>query len=180
MPIGNPRWRSAGRYMRRPPTSGSSIALNASATHAMIAACCQVNARSRNAKPADPMWTHWRARSECRLTNTLRDDRRERAPDAVGERRHRVAEGAHGFAAVERPIVPEDLDGAARDERRAAEEIDAKFLERAERAGDRKRNPHRQRAARRLADDLEHAPLRRVFAADHIPSAGDAPLERGT
>src|SRR4051794_3574405 len=48
-------------------------------------------------------------------------NRRDRAGNAVGEGRDAVTELAHGLGAVERPIMAENLDRTACDERRAPE-----------------------------------------------------------
>src|SRR5262249_9698978 len=80
------------------------------------------------------------------------------------ERRDAVPEIGRRGVARERPVVAEDLDGAARDERRAAEQRDAQLLRRAERAGDRIRNAQRRPPAPELLENLERPPLRRVLA----------------
>src|SRR5258705_2331969 len=70
-------------------------------------------------------------RSHCRNSQPSRyaiTNRGDRPRDAVRERRHRVAEAAHRLAAVERPVVAENLHRAARDERRAAEQGDTNLL----------------------------------------------------
>src|ERR671931_1331059 len=59
-------------------------------------------------------------------------NRRDRPPDPLLERRHRVAQLTDRCRAVERPVVAEDLDGAAGDERCTAEHRHAQLLDRAE------------------------------------------------
>src|SRR5204862_1083440 len=60
---------------------------------------------------------------------------------AFFQRRDAVPELADGDAAVERPVVAEDVDRAACDQRRAAEQRGACFLKRANRRRRRERNP---------------------------------------
>src|SRR5258708_22769107 len=76
--------------------------------------------------------------------------------------------------------MPEDLDRAARDQRRAAEERHAPFFGGAHQLGDWKRNTRRRAASRPLLDELEDMALRRVLAAQRIASAGDPTFERRT
>src|SRR5438552_3537952 len=106
---------------------GSASRLNASATAASAEACHGPSTRSSSANRPDPTWTHWRAVSE------YIGHRRNRTAEAIGKRRHGVAEFADRFRAVQRPIVSENLDGAARDEWRAAEQRHPQLLGRAER-----------------------------------------------
>src|SRR5213593_4564300 len=107
-------------------------------------------------------------------------NRRDRPPDAFLEWRHRVTQLTDRRRAVERPIVSEDLDGAAGDERRAAQHRHAQLFDRAERVRHRERNARRRSSPGDLAHDAEHAVLRRVVAAEDIAAADDAALERGT
>ena len=74
--------------------------------------------------------------------------------------------------------MPEDLDGAACDERRAPEQLDAQLLRRAERVRDAERNSHRRFSAGDLPDEIEHARLWRVLAAELVSTADDAAFER--
>src|SRR5207248_1792241 len=83
--------------------------LNASATAASPEACHGVKTRSSSANSPAPTWTHCLPSSAC-IAN-----RRNRRVQSVGERRHRVAELADRLRAVERPVVPENLHGPARD-----------------------------------------------------------------
>src|SRR5438552_13322689 len=151
---------------------GSAITWKASANAARPEACHGVRTRSSSANSPEPTWTHCLPSSAC-IAN-----RRNRRVQSVGERRHRVAELADRLRAVERPVVPENLHGPARDERRSAEHPDAELLRRAKRARDRKRNPRRRPPAGHLLHDLEHAALRRILAAEHVATADASALER--
>src|SRR6266566_3577095 len=151
---------------------GSASTLNTSANAANADACQGVRTRSSSANSPDPTWTHCLASSAC-IAN-----RRNRRVQSVGKRRHRVAELADRLRAVERPVVPEDLYGPARDERRSAEHPDAELLGRAKRARDRKRNPRWWPPSGHLLHDLEYATLRRILAAEHVATADASALER--
>src|SRR5262245_10961682 len=151
---------------------GSATMLNASANAASPAACQGVSTRSRSANSPDPTWTYCLASSACIA------DRRNRRLQAVGKRRYRVAELADRLGAVERPVVPEDLDGAACDERRAAKHQYAELFGCAERTRDRKRNARRGPAAGDLLHDLEHATLGRILAAEDVAPADSSALQR--
>ena len=166
IPSGKPRASSTGRYSRRPPIRGSSTRLNSSADcrerrrlpprdHAQ-------EQRERSGPDVDPLPRVLRMRGhECarpvRSPQRCITNRGDRAPDAVGERRHRVAEVAHRLAAVERPVVAEDLHRAARQERRSAEHRDPQLLGGAEHRGDRKRYPRGRPPPGELPDELEDA-----------------------
>src|SRR5438093_13220686 len=112
------------------------------------------------------------------LPNATSPPRLERAPHTVGERRDPVSQLASGDAAVERPVVPEDLDGAARHQRQAAEGAHAALLERSKGGRDTVRNSPWRLPAGQLRDDCEHALLRGVLAAKHIAAANGASFER--
>src|SRR5438128_2149865 len=105
-------------------------------------------------------------------------NRRDRPPDPFLERRHRVTQVADRCRAVERPIVSEDLDGAAGDERRAAEHRHAQLFDRAERVRHGERNARRRSSPGDLAHEAEHAVLRRVVAAEDVAAGDGAALER--
>jgi hypothetical protein len=107
-------------------------------------------------------------------------DRRHRVAHTLFEGGHRIAQITDGCAAVERPVVAEDLDRAPRNERRPAEHRHPQFFERRERGGGGKRDPHRPAPAGDVPNELEDACLGRVLATELIAGARCAAFERGT
>ncbi len=74
--------------------------------------------------------------------------------------------------------MAEDLDCAARNERRPSEERHAQLFGGTEEIGNRKRNARRQAPSGQLLDELEHAALRGVFSAERVPRAHAPAFER--
>ena len=98
---------------------------------------------------------------------------------AFGQWSNRVAELPRRNAAVERPVVAEDLDGATCDERRTAEYRHAQLPRLRRRAMPPRTESIRRPAPCHLLHDFEDAPLRRVFAAEDITHAWRTALQRG-
>src|SRR5215471_2093837 len=97
---------------------------------------------------------------------------------ALAKRSADIRQFAAGDAAIERPVVPENLHGAARDQRQAAQRAHPPLFQGAYRACDRIRDSPGRPAAGQPRDQLEHVRLGGILTTQDIAGSDISPLQR--